>query len=253
MPKQNPASPKTVLGKVRVVLDQFTVERPSLTLTEIMTGSGLPKPTVFRLLQELTELGFVTQQGKAYQLGMVAFRLGMIAKQQLQLDEILDELLAPLAEQTGETIITATLDQGQVLYLHVIESKRPLRFVAGAGARRELPFGATGMALLCQLELEEQTALLQEPFPHFTSKTITTLDAYLARLQQAKNDQLIIECGEYYDGIMAIAIPVPNGKPLTFTVVGPEERVRPKKELIINQLRHAATAFAKMVVDLPIF
>ena len=80
MPKQNPASPKTVLGKVRVVLDQFTVERPSLTLTEIMTGSGLPKPTVFRLLQELTELGFVTQQGKAYQLGMVAFRLGMIAK-----------------------------------------------------------------------------------------------------------------------------------------------------------------------------
>ncbi|MEM7116404.1 MAG: IclR family transcriptional regulator [Chloroflexota bacterium] len=252
MPKHHPTSPKTVLGKVRLVLDQFTVERPQLTLTEIVRSSSLPKPTVFRLLQELTELGFVSQQGKRYRLGMASFRLGMVAKQQLGLDAILDDLLQPLAQQTGETIITAALDRGQVLYLHVIESKRPLRFVAGAGARRELPFGATSMALLCQLSPDELSRLLVEPFHPYTAKTITALDLYLERLQQAKRDSLVIERGEYYEGIMAIAVPIPNEKPLTFTVVGPEERVRPNQAVIVDQLREAAAKFAETGVEMPI-
>ena len=78
MPKQNPNSPKTVLGKVKAVLDTFSVERPCQSLTDIMHGSRLPKPTVFRLLQELTELGFLSHEGKYYQLGMTAYRMGMI-------------------------------------------------------------------------------------------------------------------------------------------------------------------------------
>ena len=252
MPKQHPDSPKSVLGKARLVLDQFTVEQPRLTLTEIVTSSGLPKPTVYRLLQELTELGFVNHQGKLYQLGMVTFRLGMIAKAQLQLDDVLNDLLMPLAHETGETIITATLDRDQVLYLHVIQSPRPLRFVAGVGARRELPFGATGMALLSQLAVDEQRRLLSKPFKRFTARTITELDPYLARLQQTAADRMVIEVGEYYDRIMAIAVPVSNERPLTFTLVGPEERIRPNQALIINKLNAASAEFSRIGIEIPI-
>lgn len=250
MPKQNPQSPKTVLGKVKAVLDTFSVERPRQTLTEIMHGCGLPKPTVFRLLQELTELGFISQDGKQYQLGMVAYRMGMIAKQQLDLDVVFDDLLTPVAEATGETVITAILDNKQILYLHAIESQYPLRFVAGAGTRRSIPFGATGMCLLSQLSPDMRKEVLDPPFRIFTKKTITTLKEYLARLEQAAADQLVIETGEYYDGIMAIAIPVHAQKPLTFTVVGPEERVRPNQELIISHLKQAAAEFSELEIEL---
>lgn len=250
MPKQNRQSPKTVLGKVRAVLDTFSAEQSTQSLTDIVQRSGLPKPTVFRLLQELTELGFLSHDGKFYQLGIVAYRIGMIAKQQLDLEVIFDDLLAPLAEATGETVITAMIDRAQILYLHVIESRSPLRFVAGAGARRDIPFGATGMCLLSQLPLEERKGLLTPPFKHFTAKTITTQAAYLERLERAAADQLVIETGEYYDGIMAIAIPVPSQTPLTFTVVGPEERVRPNQDLIISQLKEAAGAFATLGIRL---
>ena len=249
MPKQNPHSPKTVLGKVKAVLDTFSVERPKLTLTEIISRCGLPKPTVFRLLQELVELGFVSQDGKQYQLGMMAYRMGMIARHQLRLDDVLNDLLTPLAKATGETIITAKLDQGEVLYLHVIESQSPLRFVAGAGARRELPFGATGMALLCQLDPADVQTILQEPFKRFTEKTITTLASYLKRLEQCAADQLVIECGEYYDGIMAIAVPITLQEPLTITVVGPEERVRPNQTQIIDGLKQAAAELITLNLD----
>ncbi|MEM7331787.1 MAG: IclR family transcriptional regulator [Chloroflexota bacterium] len=246
MPRQNPESPKTVLGKVRVVLDQFSVERPFLTLTEIIDGCGLPKPTVFRLLQELTELGFVAQKGKSYRLGLVSYRLGMVAKQQFHLEEFLDDLLAPLAQKIGETIITATLENNQIMYLHVVESKRPLRYVVGAGARRDIPFGATSMALLCQLSDEDQRAILHPPFQLFTEKTITSLEEYLTRLKLARDKQIVMECGEYYDGIMAIAVPIFTRQPLSITVVGPEERVRPNENLIVALLRETAVEFGKI-------
>lgn len=252
MPKQSTKSPKTVLGKAKVILDAFSIERPSLTLTDIINATGLPKPTVFRLLQELTELGFVSQNGKRYQLGTVAFRMGLIAKQRLQLDDILNDLLMPLAKETGETIITAKLDQAEVLYLHVIESESPFRFVAGAGARRELPFGATGMALLSQLDPAEVEQILVEPFKPFTAKTITTLAHYQQRLAKTAADGIVVEHGEYYDGIMAIAIPITSTSPLTFTVVGPEDRVRPNQDLIIGRLKEAASEFKKVDMGIDI-
>lgn len=217
-----------------------------LSLAEITAGSGISKTTVFRLLQELADLGYVNQDGKSYRLGLSTFRLGMVAKEQIGLDEILGDLLQPLAEKTKETVITATLDQNQILYLHVIESLNPLRFVAGAGARRELPFGATGMALLSQLSSEEQQQLLNPPFKTFTAKTITDSASYLKRLKQVDEDQLVIEQGEYYEGIMAVAVPIPAKNPLTFTVVGPEERVLPIQELIIKELQKAADSFAQL-------
>ena len=250
MPKQHSDSPKTVLGKAKVILDAFSIERPSLTLTDIINATGLPKPTVFRLTQELVNLGFVSQSGKRYQLGMFAHRLGMIANQQLKLDDILNDLLMPIAKETGETVITAQLDQGQVLYLHVIESESPFRFVAGAGARRELPFGATGMALLSQLDPAEVKNILQEPFKRFTAKTITSLAEYQERLDQTAANGIVVEQGEYYDGIMAIAVPIPGRVPLTFTVVGPEDRVRPNQTFIINQLKQAAAGFRKLDIAL---
>ena len=232
------------------MLDTFSVEHSTQSLTDIVQRSGLPKPTVFRLLQELTELRFLSHDGKFYQLGIVAYRLGMVAREQLDLEVIFDDLLNPLAEATGETVITAMIDRAQILYLHVIESQSPLRFVAGAGARRDIPFGATGMCLLSQLPVVEQKRLLTPPFKPFTSKTITTEAAYLERLERAAADQLVVETGEYYDGIMAIAIPVPSQTPLTFTVVGPEERVRPNKALIITQLKEAAAAFVTLGIRL---
>ena len=212
----------------------------------------MPKPTVYRLLQELTELGLISQRDKLYQLGLVAFRLGIIAQNQLQAHNIFNDLLKPLAKATGETIITAALESDQIIYLHVIESQQALRFVAGAGARRSLPFGATGMALLSQLPEIEQQTLLNKPFKRFTGKTITELIPYLERLAQAQADGYVIEIGEYYDNIMAIAVPVPSTKPLTFTLVGPVDRIRPNQATIIDHLQRASAEFAKLGIELPL-
>ncbi|MEM7797962.1 MAG: IclR family transcriptional regulator [Chloroflexota bacterium] len=245
MPKQNPGSPQSVFGKISAIFDQFTLEKPVLTLAEITNGTNISKPTVFRLLQELTELGYVSQEGKTYRLGLASFRLGMIAKNQMRLSDFLDDLLGPVAQATAETVITATLDRDEIFYLHVIESLNPLRFVAGAGTKRPIPFGATGMALLSLLERETQQAILRPPFTPFTDKTIVELDHYLARLEQVRSEAVVIESGEYYEGIMAVAVPVsvPDAAPLTFTVVGPEDRVLPISDLIVDQLQKAAAAF----------
>ena len=45
MPKQSQNAPRSVLGKTKLVLEQFSVEEPALSLTEISQRSNLPKPT----------------------------------------------------------------------------------------------------------------------------------------------------------------------------------------------------------------
>lgn len=251
MPKQNPDAPQSVFGKVAAILDQFTIEQPKLTLTEITEGTGISKTTVFRLLSELVDLGYVNQTDKTYRLGMSLFRLGLVAREQMGLDYILNGLLQPLAETTQETVITATISGNQILYVHVIESVNQLRFVVGAGARRDIPFGATGMALLSQLDTVKQRELLSPPFKRFTEKTITDLPTYLNRLEQVKANNLVVERGEYYDGIMALAIPIPGRTPLTITVVGPEERMLPIQDLVIDELIKASTELKLLRYDLP--
>lgn len=249
MPKQNPESPRTVFAKVANILDQFSLDVSALSLAELARACKIPKTTIYRLLQEMTEYGFISYDGGLYRPGTTLFRLGHVASKCWQPAELLNQVLQPVAAATGETIITAALEKDQIVYLHVIESSRPLRFVAGAGTRRELPFGATGMALLAQLKKEEQIKFLKPPFPRFTSKTIVELDPYLKRLRQVQQDALVVETGEYYEGIMAIAIPVPAKIPLTFTVVGPEKRLQPGQALITTLLRDAAESYSEFGID----
>lgn len=93
-----------VLGKVRDILDAFTLERPELELREIRETTGMPTTTCVRLLRNLVRDGLLTQDARGrYRIGLAVLRWAAVARQGLGIVELASPLLEKLRDATGET------------------------------------------------------------------------------------------------------------------------------------------------------
>lgn len=237
MPIQNPKSPQSVIGKICAILDQFTLETPVLTLREITEKSNIPRTSTRRILHDLADEGWVQQTSDGYQLGMKLIQLGQVARTSLKLVDLIEDLVRPFAEEIEETVITATIERNEAVYIHAVEAPSHFRFVAKSGERRPIHYGATGLALLACLTEPEQRALIPDTLTAYTPKTITDKSQRLAQLKTIGYDRIIIERGEFIEGVQAIAVPIKTNPPLSITVVGSAESIQLKQAAIVHGLR----------------
>jgi DNA-binding IclR family transcriptional regulator len=182
-----------------------------------------------------------------YRPSLRLFELGMIAREGLSFGAHLNRIAESLAEKLGETVLAATVEGKELLYLAVAEPKRALRVAARAGFRRELLFGATGLTLLANLPVESWSSYLPKKLPRYTSRTIIDRAKFLRRLQQVRQEGHMIEHGEYTEELVGMAVPVNwedtihRRAPLVLVAVAPDTRVDRMKALkIVSALKRAA-------------
>ncbi|MGO4747854.1 IclR family transcriptional regulator, partial [Streptomyces sp. 2MCAF27] len=143
-------------------------------LSELSSSSGLPLPTIHRLMRTLVACGYVRQQpNRRYALGPRLIRLGESASRLL--GTWARPYLARLVEATGETANMALLDGDEVVYVAQVPSRHSMRMFTEVG-RRVLPHTTgVGKALLADTPADEVRALLARTgMPAATQKTITT-------------------------------------------------------------------------------
>ena len=111
------------------ILEQFTLERPELNLTEISTGIGLSKSTTHRLLStlEATEMVEFDRKTAHYRLGLKTFRLGSIVAKGMELIKQADPLLRAMAEDTTETAFLVVADGNEALCLRRFDGSHQVR------------------------------------------------------------------------------------------------------------------------------
>lgn len=116
-------------------------------LSELSASSGLPLPTIHRLMRTLVACGYVRQQpNRRYALGPRLIRLGESASRLL--GTWARPYLARLVEETGETANMALLDGDEIVYVAQVPSKHSMRMFTEVG-RRVLPHSTgVGKALL---------------------------------------------------------------------------------------------------------
>lgn len=120
------------------------------TLSELSTSSGLPMPTIHRLVRTLVQQGYVRQDtARRYTLGPRLIRLGETAGRLL--GNWARPYLAELMEATGETANLAVLEGGEVVYVGQVQSRRSMRMFTEVGRRVQPHCTGVGKALLAQL------------------------------------------------------------------------------------------------------
>ncbi|MET9480405.1 IclR family transcriptional regulator [Streptomyces sp. NPDC006638] len=195
-------------------------------LSELSASSGLPLPTIHRLMRTLVACGYVRQQSnRRYALGPRLIRLGESSARLL--GTWARPYLARLVEETGETANMALLDGDEIVYVAQVPSKHSMRMFTEVG-RRVLPHSTgVGKALLAHTPPEEVRALLARTgMPAATEKTITTAEGFLAALETVRGAGYAIDDNEQEMGVRCVAVSVPNSPTAAaISISGPAGRV----------------------------
>jgi DNA-binding IclR family transcriptional regulator len=183
-------------------------DRP-LRLVDLVEASGLPRPTVLRLVDVLcrTEVLRMDTQG-AYTLGPRVAAWGQSFLDRLDLRSQAVELMEELVEISGETCFLGVLDGRQILYLAAVNSPKPVRPAARPGSRNPVHSTGIGKVLLAGQPHVRVRELLREPLERRTENTLTTVSAILEQLDQIRDHGFAIDEIENEEGVRCVAAPV---------------------------------------------
>lgn len=209
---KNPKNHVASVGKAFAVLKSFTSEAFELTLSEVAARADLDRGTAFRLIQTLTELGYLqaVPQSRRFRLGVACLDLGYTVLSHGSLRTIVEPLLRDLVPEVGDAASLGILDGGDVIYLARVGAgldrhkmdRRP-------GTRIPAYSAALGHAMLAHLQRNEQIERLESrPRVKLSERTLTDLDALLARLDQVKKKGHAVSDGENAYGLRTLAMPI---------------------------------------------
>jgi IclR family transcriptional regulator, acetate operon repressor len=249
----SPGSVKSVSGGVQSLerafelLERMADAGGEVGLSELAASTGLPLPTIHRLMRTLVACGYVRQQAnRRYALGPRLIRLGESASRLL--GTWARPHLARLVEETGETANMALLDGDEVVYVAQVPSKHSMRMFTEVG-RRVLPHSTgVGKALLADVPDDEVRALLARTgMPAATEKTIVTPDGFLAALGDVRRLGYAVDDNEQEMGVRCLAVTVPDSPtPAAISISGPAGRVTEEAmERIVPVLQQVADKLSR--------
>ncbi len=222
-----------------------------LGLTEIASLTGLPKTTAFKYLRTLCECGMVSRDPDAdrYRIGLVVWQLAQLAGDQRAVREIAMPYLRSLRDRFDETVNLAILEQQEIVYVDIVESRRSLRMQAAPGQRDPAYATALGKAMLAFLPASEWRAHVPSRLVPRTAHTLTSVTALRAELDLIQRRGYAVDRGENEEGLSCIAAPLLGMNQQlagAISVSAPAMRLaRTTQREMIDAVRAAAEAASK--------
>ena len=225
------------------------------TNTEIAKYCNYSTSTVHRLLNVLKNLNWVVQDkiNHKYYLGPVINH--MLSNQadthRYLLINSLQEM-ARLSHFSRETVSLSVMVQLRTVVLHFIPSEQELKIVEPDSAQgTQFAVGATARVLLSQLDEEEIKEVLSKvDILEISGKSTADRKYLVAKLMDIRRKGYGISYGERIAGAMCISAAVKNySYPVALSILGPENRLKPRAAGIMEEIMAAASRISKSIVN----
>lgn len=228
------------------LLEAVAHNHAGMGLSQLAAQTGLPLPTIHRLVRTLVDLGYLRQEpSRAYSLGP---RLLLLTESsQTMLNGLARPHLAALVDRLGETANLAMLDGDGATYLAQVPSRHAMRMFTEVGRRVMLHCTGVGKALASTLPDAEVLALLERSgLPAQTERTLTDPDELLRQLAWTRTQGYALDDGEQEIGVRCVAVTVPEVVVrLALSVSGPTARMSDDRvQQAVPLLREAAQALS---------
>jgi IclR family transcriptional regulator, acetate operon repressor len=196
-------------------------------VSTLASETGLPLPTIHRLVRTLVDLGYVHQDSsRRYVLGPRLIRLGERSARSLTF--LARPHLLQLADQLEETVNLAMLDNDQIVYVAQAPSKKhSMRMFTEVGKRVSPHCTAVGKAIFATMSTSAVEEILKRTgMARMTEYTITDRDAFIERLQTVRVEGYALDEGEQEVGVHCVAVAVTDTPAkLALSVSGPVSRM----------------------------
>ena len=241
------------VARVLDVLEVVAAAGGELSLSEIAAGSGLPLPTIHRLVRTLVDRGYMRQlRSRRYALGSRLIPLGEVAG--ATLGTWARPILVELVDSLGESANLAVLDGDWVTYIGQVPSRHAMRVFAEVGRRVSPHCTGAGKALLSQLSNDQVRALLARTGMRAqTPSTITDPDALLRQLESVRELGYALDEGEHEIGVRCVAVPVMAQQTrMAVSISGPAPRMTAELvERAVPALLEAARELSAWLAERP--
>jgi IclR family transcriptional regulator, acetate operon repressor len=226
------------------------------SLQSLVEDTGLPKPTLHRMLQQLETAAIVQRKGDGRHYG-TGVRLRRLAENLLLNNTYHGArhvVLRHLVEEVGESCNITALNGSEVVYLDRVETAAPLRFYLHPGSRVPAHCSASGKLFLAQMTPAQRKRLLEHaPLTRYTAKTVTDLDQLTQELKNVRRNGFALDNEEFLPGLLCVAVLVPTAEGLSnlgVAVQAPIMRMAPEKALqMLPALQRAAMALSNIELD----
>lgn len=199
------------VGKALEVLDRVAAFGRPVRFTELLADGPYPKATMYRFVQTLTNQGMLSYdpERQTYAMGIRLVRLAHAAWHQSSLAPIARPHVDALAEDVGETVHLAQLDNAQVLYVDKRNATRPIEMYSSAGKVGPAYCTGVGKAMLAYLDEAILAPILaQQSYHRFTENTLDTADSLRAELRAIRESGYGFDREEHEPGIICVALPI---------------------------------------------
>jgi IclR family pca regulon transcriptional regulator len=191
------------------VIRAFAADAPLLSSSDVASRTGLTRAAARRFLLTLVDLGYVTTDGRLFQLTPKVLELGYSFLSSLGLPDLALGHVEQLVVAVEEASEMAILDGDQIVYVLRVPGPQLLTISVNVGARMPAHASSLGRVLLAGLpeaELAEylRTARLQR----FLPRTITSPPRLRREIDRVRRNGYAVVDQELEDGLVAVAVPI---------------------------------------------
>jgi IclR family transcriptional regulator, acetate operon repressor len=257
IPDEARLSGDTPMLRLFALLEVIAEKDKLFSLQGLVDETGLPKPTLHRMLQQLEGAGILQRDhgGRFFSSGARLRRLAENLLLNSTVHGATHLVLRRLVDEVGESCNITAFSGSEVLYLDRVETSSPLRFYLHPGSRVPAHCSASGKLFLSQMNTSQRSRLLTHaPLERFTEKTLTDPQALVTELDQAKRNGYALDNEEFLPGLVCIAVLVPNANGrsnMGIAVQAPVIRMNVIKAVtLLPALQSAAKAIAQITQSL---
>jgi len=218
-PPERPGYRVEALAKGLRILSLFDEQRPSWRVSDLVAATGLPMPTVYRVVMTLASEGYLDHLPSGdYRPGVRTLTLGTAALRSLDFVGIATPKLRELGERTGETVNLAVLNGDRVLYLVRLRNSDLVTANIQVGSTLPAVHTSIGKLLLAYLDESDLEARITDA--SFSANSGPNAKVSLAELRgefAAIRDQgWAMQDEELAYGLRSVAAPItgPDGRVL---------------------------------------
>ena len=236
-----PAQGVRTIDRAFRVLGAFHHDDSCLSLADLTSRLGMPKPTVLRLAKGLVACGALQNTGGRYYLGPRLFGLSCMARHHDRLSRLARPFMGDLFAATHATIHFAVLDGCSTVIVEKIAGRHSVAVPSGPGARGPVHCTGLGKVLLAYSAAESTDRAIAAGLPQRTARTIVSPAQLRSALEQVRRDGVAYDRAEWSTGIGCVAAPIfgPTG-----SIVGALSAVGTSNDKWLGQVTSAVRAAA---------